>query len=444
MQFTNEVGDDISEDSKSEIANKMVPLIVSEKNLLKQEDMAKQVQKYTGYSLQTLMSEVKRLRYEKESMIQEKKKAAIESLLSEVRYNPDDAELALAQCQSVINDINKESNDHSTGKGLIDFVLSQKETDENRTGDFAGYKMRPEGLGNIAMHLDDDWTTGSLVFIGGGEQSGKTTLATQMAYEIATCNEDVICIYHSIDDAAKFIIYKWICQAANDLYLELNHVSNPNYWIRQGYSIKEIREEAYKKIIGLIQDQRLIVSDASSGASLAYAESMVKRYRENYPTKKIVLFIDNFHKLPDFGEMQGHERPKRISNHLKNMTVANDITIVSTVEYKKLEPGEKPTNQSIAETRALAYDATVIIHLFNQLHHCSDEDEAVLVHDYNGKMMPRIWCKFGKNKVSGFEGREFLDLYPANATMRSIDLDTAIREQKERKALLNNKNYDVD
>jgi hypothetical protein len=58
--------------------------------------------------------------------------------------------------------------------------------------------------------------------------------------------------------------------------------------------------------------------------------------------------------------------------------------------------------------------------------------------------MPRIWCKFGKNKVSGYEGREFLDLYPSSATYRSVDLEQAIREQKERKAFLKSNNHDLE
>ena len=44
---------------------------------------------------------------------------------------------------------------------------------------------------------------------------------------------------------------------------------------------------------------------------------------------------------------------------------------------------------AIAESRSLAYDASVIIHLYNNLHH-SNEDNAVLVHkDEEGN----VWFK---------------------------------------------------
>ena len=889
MKFIEEVGDEDNEEKNREIAEKMAKIIVTEKSHVHQEQMAKQVAVMTGFTIQTVMSEVKRLRNEKENAVQDKKRAAVDALMSEMRYNPDDIEIALVQCQSAIADINKSTGTKTGSDSILDLIMTQKEHDENRTSDFAGFKMRPEGMGNIAAQLDDDWTTGCLMYVGGSEQAGKcqhfqtlmplpsgeiltieevvknkepyvlgmdkdkkitpmkvsrwidsgelecfevktkqgistkpsethpyytldgwkkvkelspgdriavvrnydcfdnlsspiseeeaillglflsegvltngpsfsntdkevidsafqrssklwpgidftfsnnntvyikdptekgnrvkrwlegydllgktahtklipndifkcslkrigkflgmfwagdgwvhfnsdnknkcevglslcnyemikqirslllrfsiktkissgnvqlngkefkrytlsimdienikkfynnikiplkykqdnlksilessktasgsyndnfpselwdrikekteekgwtfnyllkligenrnrfaydsqkdrfkevpawrptansregkgqewlqitpkklrlignllqdeflidladgdiyfdeitsiepigkhqcydlevphehnfivedtvvhnTTFCAQMAYEIVTENPDVICIYHSIDDAARFILYKWVCQAANDLMLELNHVSNPNYWNKQGGHdwVIPSREQAYKEIINLVKDQKLILSDATNGSSLAYAESLVKEVRENHPTKKIVLFVDNFHKLPDYAEINGHERVKRISNHLKNMTVANNITVVSTVEYRKLQQGEKPSNLVIAESRSLAYDASVIIHLFNELH-MEGPYKSVLVHeDDNGKIMPRIWCKFGKNKVSGFEDRVFLDLYPSNATYRSVDTKQAERDQQERSAFIKENNQSL-
>jgi hypothetical protein len=114
------------------------------------------------------------------------------------------------------------------------------------------------------------------------------------------------------------------------------------------------------------------------------------------------------------------------------MCLVNHITIISTVEYRKLQAGEKPTNQAIAESRSLAYDSDVIIHLYNDLHH-SSKNECVLIHeDEDGTILPRIWCKFGKNKISGFEGRLFLDLFPSAAHMCPVDTKQAEQDQIER------------
>lgn len=443
MKFVEEFGGDPNDDQRREIAEKMIPIIVAEKSHIRQEEMAKQVSKMTGYDLSTIVSEVKRQRSEKDAEVQTKKKNLIEALLTDVKRNPQDAELALAQCQTALNDINKSlqiENEHSS---TLSAITALKETDEAKTGEFAGFFLKPNGLGSIGARLNDDWKSDTLVFIGGSEQAGKTTLCTQLAYEIADdSRNNAVCIYHSIDDAKRAVFYKLICNAAAEYEwykkLTLNMIGNPNYWAQQkGCNfVTEAREKAYKKVIKMVKNGQIIVKDASDGASTSYAESVTQYYREIYPNKNIVLFIDNFHKLPDYAEIQGHERVKRLSNHLKNLAVSLGITIISTVEYRKLQPGEKPTNMAIAESRSLAYDSNVIIHLHNDLHH-KGEKEAVLIHrDEEHNILPRIWCKFGKNKVSGWEGREFLDLFGACARFEPVQISIAEQEQRDRIAYL--------
>lgn len=436
MKFMDKKEDEEEdEDRRREIAEKMAPIIVSEPSHIRQEEMAKQVARMTGYDQTTILSEVKRLRNEKEAAIQARKKNAIEALLQEVKFNPDEAEVALAQAQTALDDINKSVQDDSSGSSTLSMVLSQKESDENKSDEFAGFFMDPKGLGGIAARMNDDWRKDHLVFIGGSEQSGKTTFCCQMAYEIANDERNnAICIYHSIDDAARFPLYKWVCRATDATKLHLNHVSSPNYWEKQDGMdyIKDAREQGYRKIIQLIKDERLVIKDSSDGQSISYSEMLIKYYREKYPDRNIVLFLDNFHKLPDYGNINGHERVKRLSNHLKNLTTAHHITIVSTVEYRKMMANEMPSNVAIAESRSLQYDATVIMHLYNNMH-VVGEEQAILVHqDEDGNLLPRIWVKFGKNKVSGFEGREFIDLFGYAGQARAVDPKTAEEDQRIR------------
>jgi len=438
-RFMEDHDEEMDEDKRQDIAEKMARIIVSERSHIRQEEMAKQVAKMTGYELSTIMSEVKRLRSEKDAELQTKKKAVIEAMTWEVQKNPNEAEMALVQAQNALADINKSVQDGDKASSTLNMVLSQKESDEKKSGDFAGFFMKPNGLGGIGARLDDDWRTDTLMYIGGSEQAGKTTFAAQMAYEIADDDRnDAICIYHSIDDPAKMIMYKMVCNASNDVKLHLNHISNPAYWFKQeGFDwIISVREQAYRKIIQMVTDEKIILKDASDGSSLYYIEQVARFYRDKYPTKKIVLFSDNFHKYPDYAEIQGHERVKRVSNLMKNMTVTNHMTIIATVEYRKLAVGEKPSNLAIAESRSLAYDASAIIHLYNDLHH-SNEEEATLLHtDEEGNVLPRVWAKFGKNKVSGYEGREFLDLYGAAGQYRAVELERAVEEMRARLEML--------
>jgi hypothetical protein len=62
--------------------------------------------------------------------------------------------------------------------------------------------------------------------------------------------------------------------------------------------------------------------------------------------------------------------------------------------------------------------------------------QAVYVHEWDGELLPRVRADFGKNKISGFEGTEILDFFPACALMRPVDIETARKDYKARKEFL--------
>lgn len=421
------------------IAEKIIPIILSEKNYLKQEKMAKTLAKRTGFDHSNIISEIKRQRSEKEANLAERKTAIIEDALYKVRKNPDEAQLVLTEARAMVEDVQKKyGDDGMASETVLDFVLTQKDEDEKKTGEFAGFYMRPEGLGGIGNRLNDNWRSGHWLCVGGVPQAGKTSFVTQMCYEIASDERNnATVIYHSIDDAARFILFKLVANAANDLGLKLGHITNPNYWEAQNVlsNLKELRERGYKKIINLVKDQKLVLKDASENNSLAYAENLLRYYREILPERNIILAIDNFHKIPDYGKYNGQERIKAISNHVKGLSTKYNSTIITTVEYKKIYDDSMPRNSDIADSRAIEYDSTCVIHLHNDVH-VKGADKAILVHEWDGQLMPRVRVGFGKNKISGYEGREFLDFFPASGVMRAVDLETAEYDQKERLTFL--------
>lgn len=427
------------EEDPEQIAEKIIPIILSERNHLKQEKMAKTLAKRTGFDHSSIMSEIKRQRSEKEANLAERKTAIIEDALYKVRQNPDEAQLVLTEARAMVEDVQKKyGEDGMASETVLDFVLTQKDEDEKKTGEFAGFYMRPEGLGGIANRLNDNWRSGHWICVGGVPQAGKTSFVTQMCYEIASDERNnATVIYHSIDDAARFILFKLVANAANDLGLKLGHIANPNYWEAQNIlqNLRELRERGYKKIIELVKDQKLILKDASENNSLAYAENLLRYYREILPDRNIVLAIDNFHKIPDYAKYNGQERVKTISNHVKGLATTYNCSVITTVEYKKIYDDSMPRNSDIADSRAIEYDSTCVMHMHNDVH-VKGADKAVLVHEWDGQFMPRVRVGFGKNKISGYEGREFLDFFPASGVMRAVDLQTAEDDQKARIAFL--------
>jgi DNA primase catalytic core len=422
-----------------EIIGKMIPIILADKNHIHHEKMAKTLARITGFDASTIMSEVKRQRSEKDRNLAERKVGIIENALWKAKQNPDEADLLLTEARANIEDMQRKyGEDAMASASMLEFVLSQKEADEAKSGEFAGFHMSPQGLGSIGNRLNDDWRKDTWMCIGGSSQAGKSSLCAQLAYEIAADERNnATVIYHSIDDAARFILFKLVANAADDVRLKLGYIANPSYWKEQEEATKilKLREKGYKKIIELIKDNRLLLKDSSDSPSLSYAENLIRYNRELYPDRNIVLIIDNFHKIPDYSETTGHERIKRISNHVKQMTTSYHATIISTVEYRKSqESNHIAGNQDIADSRAIEYDSSCVLHLHNDLH--ARKNNAILVHEWEGEMLPRLIVDFGKNKISGYEGKEFLDFFPASARMFAVDKETTEKECRAREEFL--------
>lgn len=437
FKFMEGIEGEINEEKKEEIANKMTPIIVAEKNYFRQEQMAKQIAKMTGYDLALVMAEVKRRRNEEEAEVQAKKVNLIEALAYQVRRNPDEAELALTECRAAVDNINKSVQIESETSHTLSTFLAVKETDEKKTGDFAGFYMRPDGIGGIGSRLDEDWKKDTLIYIGGGEQSAKTSLLSQMMYEIiSNPKNDAVGLYFSIDDPARRIAYKWACNAADNLDLKLNWVSNPNYWAKEhGDIVYKLRDKGYRRLASFAKEGKLVLKDASDGTSLGYMRNVIRYHRERNPTANLLVGIDSFHKLSDYGEKGDTERTKRLSNDLKELTVSESITVACTAEYRKLAAGELPDNNALSQSKSLSYDADVILHLHNDLQ-VTDEQRATFIHEHDGKILPRIRCKFGKNKISGYIGVDFLDLFQYSARLKAVDKEQAMEEHLLRKQFL--------
>jgi len=206
-------------------------------------------------------------------------------------------------------------------------------------------------------------------------------------------------------------------------------------------SVVERRNTGYQAIRNLIKNGRLILKDANDGVSLAYADSLIRYYKEKYPDRNVVYILDNLHKLQDFTSNTESERVKfkNISETIKNMATRHHIPILCTVEYTKLPAGTKPTNNNISETVQLIYDANFIAHLYNEAHERGEEFAESLGMTHNAtighkiKRLPVIELIIGKNKITDFKNRLFFNFYPASSDFVARNTDQFEQELEDKK-----------
>lgn len=416
------------EDNPEIICKTMIPLIVNEPSRITQDRMCGELALFTGIDKKVISSELDRQQNEKERQKHREKEQIVDRIVSEIRRSPEDAKNLLYEAAGEIERVEDKYDENTFSlESVIAFVEETKVYEESLSGEFAGFKLSESGLKLFGDQLDGNWREGVFLCIGGRENSGKSSWCCQLAYEMASIEDNnATVIYHSIDDSKEQILPRFICQAYGHHDLTLNQVRNPNYYLKyeeNGQAVVQRRKMGYQELLRLIKEGRIIIKDVNDGASFAFGENLINYYRRKYPNRAIVYILDNLHKAPDFGNLEPRMRFKSLSNKIKDTAVQKQACIICTAEYKKLPAGTIPTNDSVAETRAISYDANYVGHIYNDMN--EKQMGAVCMHEHEGEFMPRIRLAAGKNKISAYKNRMFFDFYPASGMFRYVDTKTA-------------------
>jgi DNA primase catalytic core len=265
---------------------------------------------------------------------------------------------------------------------------------------------------------------GTLIYVGGKPNTGKTSLTANLAIKMLGLDPDVVVMVYTIDDSKLRYLNRFAASLAD---IPTLCITKPNIAPEHQFPIGMDRTEiigkgdnAMDKIKATMQAGRLHIMDAVDGQrQWGFADTWCEKMRRHFPEKKLVLFLDNFHNLGDYGGMDFRIRYSELSRQLKDTAARNNMCIISTVHYTKLQDRVKPTNFNIAETVSLEYDADAIVHLCNHKHEfrsCPDDlkvfwDDATM-RDDPGSMLdphtrPVVEFGFGKSKISGFKGAVF-------------------------------------
>jgi DNA primase len=416
-----------SNSDSADVSQAMIPFIVNEPSYIIKEDMAKVLANFTGYSIKSILSEVDRLQNVQEERKATERKSIVERALKEVEQSPSDAEVILTEAKNKLFEISKKyDQDNMSEDAFLSEITEQRLIEENKSDTFAGFVFGPD-LKIFQDKMDGQWNKDVLCIFGGRANSGKTSIMCKIAYDIAAHEENnAVVIYHTIDDTQEQLLPKLIAIAAGrddsdaTKNLTINQIKSPNYWSKELTYVKEKRSLGYSRIEKLAKDGRLVVKDNNHGSSIAYMETIIQYFQEKFPDRQIVYFLDNFHKLTDFSDQKEERvRFKKLSNIIKDIATRYHIPVLTTCEYNKVAFGSRPDNNSISETRALEYDANLIVHLYNELH--EKGPNATMSHVAGDSKLPIIEMIFGKNKITSFKSSLYFKFFPASSDFKEID-----------------------
>jgi DNA primase catalytic core len=433
----------VDKSDPGEICRAMVPFIVNEPSYLAQEEMSKVLSSTTGYSFKAIQAEVSRLQNMQEERKATERKVIVEQALRDVSESPIDAEVILTDAKNKLFEISKKyDEDFMSEEAFLKEVVEQRLAEESKNDKFSGFILGPD-LKLFENAMAGEWDQDVLCVVGGRANAGKSAFMCKLAYEIANHTENnALVIYHTIDDTREQLLPRLVSIAEASKQLSINQIKSPKYWGKNDPELLKKRKIGYDIVENLAKSGKLIIKDANHGMTIAYMETLIQYYQEKFPDRKIVYFLDNFHKLMDYSDNKDERtRFKKLSKTIKNIATSYHIPIISTMEYTKLPAGTRPSNNNISESVAMEYDSNLIVHLFNELHELGPNANIYHMNtDKDGKAQrfPRIEMIFGKNKITSFKSSLWFDFYPACSDFTGVD-EQIIAEQLKSKELENNK-----
>jgi DNA primase catalytic core len=437
------------ENGSREVMLDLIKLISSFHSPLEREDLARSLSMKTGYSFNTITEEIDNIVNEKELTQKQKVKDLTDQAMLDIRKNPTSAISVLDGLRTRIESIQADTNTSvSSGDFYMQEMLRFQDEAEAFEAVFPGFQMPL--MPGFASAFNNDWSRGRMICIGGEENAGKSSFSSFTCYNLALPEADnnLHVLYMTIDDSVPELFPKFVAMAGrhrtrgyrgyeDGFPLEINHIVRPKYW---GKILRDIDPQleqdmlyaykvGYQEIMKMAREERLVLFGIPHAQNLEDFERAIASFRKKYPSDNIFAYLDNIHKLP-LGNADARLAFKDISNRVKMASVRHNIAIGGTLEYNsdsnKRQKDQRPTNSSLAESRAFRYDASAIVHVYNHKHVFGDKSN--WYHETKSVSRPGVVQKFpvieaiiGKNKISGDKDTHCFLFHPTSSWFEEVD-----------------------
>jgi replicative DNA helicase len=265
-------------------------------------------------------------------------------------------------------------------RSTLDILVNLNE--KVSTGDVGEYQPVPLGFTPLDKTIGTGLRAGELLLIGGAQGTGKTTMALQMARNIASggqANVLYICFEHDeeyllnrliamesalahlphktgaikIQDVRREILGSWVAEGAGGPQLAANPRLRP--------SLDRIARYG----------QNLFLMRGSQTASTVDGlRQLVRKHRELSGDRRLVVFVDYMQKVPVIPEPPTEaEKVTYVVNGLKDVALSEEVPMLSIVAADK--EGLKAArlrNHHLRGSSAINYEADIIL-IMNEKYH---------------------------------------------------------------------------
>ena len=260
--------------------------------------------------------------------------------------------------------------------------------------------------------------------LGADSNLGKTAFISQLAWQVATNNQDAFVLDFSLDDAMQDKLPRVIsCDAKIPLgaaQYPNNYSQYPLMLLRRIKTLNKLRSNCYNYNV---YDVSKICEESETGESniediLCIIIKTMVDIKTAGLNKRVVVFLDNFHDLNSAKYKNPDTKFDEMARIIGEFCDTNRITFMCTAELKKLNSTRRPILDDIRNNVKIKYKAMCIMLGYNEVHYKGEQATVFYQRpNFSNDKQPIFELHFAKNKISGFKGRLFFTFLPEMSTM---------------------------
>ncbi|CAN5140832.1 hypothetical protein BH24CHL7_BH24CHL7_00370 [soil metagenome] len=243
-------------------------------------------------------------------------------------------------------------------------------------GAVADYQPIPLGFSPLDKALAGGVRTGDLILLGGAQGTGKTTLALQMARNIALGGQATV-LYVCFEHDEEYLLQRLIAMES-----ALEGMPQPT----TGVKVQDVRKEVLStwvssgaaetadlstnprlrpalERIARYGDNLYLLRGSQTTSTVENMHKLVQVFRDKAPAKQLVMFVDYLQKVPMIPDATSEtERVTSVVQGLKDLALTHGVPLVSIVAADR--EGLKATrlrNHHLRGSSAINYEADVIL-----------------------------------------------------------------------------------
>jgi len=246
------------------------------------------------------------------------------------------------------------------------------------TGELADYEPVPLGLAPLDRMLGGGLRPGELMLIGGAQGTGKTTMALQMARNIAASGQAyVLYVNFEHDDADmlnRLIAMESVLPSLPNTKPATGAVKITDVrsevirsWARAGDEAADLATSTRLKPaidrIGRYGNNLYLLRGSATASTVENLRELIRMHRAKSGERRMVLIIDYLQKVPQFPEPSSEsEKVTYVVNGLKDIALTEKVpTIAIVAADKEGLKAARLRNHHLRGSSAINYEADVIL-----------------------------------------------------------------------------------